>query len=107
MYQTSSVVVNTGKVVYATLTESALHTRDMDYSIPAAKFHKSEVLPDVLYATLFFFDASRGFEKDACILGPKDGESFTQLRDSAGIISTALASMADAVRSWGIFMKLG
>ena len=106
-HQTSSVVVNTGKLVYATLTESALHTRDMNYSIPAAKFHQSEVLPDILRAILFFFDASPGFGNAACVLGPKDGESFTQPRDPAGITSTALASMADAVRPWEIFMRLG
>ena len=98
-HQTSSVVVNISDLVYTTLEESALHTRDMSYSIPEARSHRSEGFPDILHATLFFFDSSREFEKGACVLGPKDGESFTQHRDPAGITPAALASMADAVRS--------
>ena len=106
-HQTSSVVVNTGNLVFGMPTDSALHTRDMDHSISAAKFHQPEVLPNIVHGTLFFFDVSRGSEKDACVLGPKDEESFTQPRDPAGITPAALASMVDAVRSWEIFMRLG
>jgi tetratricopeptide (TPR) repeat protein len=106
-HQAYSIVVNTGKLVHATQAASAVHTRDTTYSIPAAAFHRTEVSPDVLHATLFFFDSHRGFVKDAHVLGPKDGESFTQLRDPAGVTPAALAYMVEAVRSWEIFMAEG
>jgi tetratricopeptide (TPR) repeat protein len=106
-HQTSSIVVNTGTLVRATPTGSAVHTRDMSYSIPEAAFHTTEVSPDILHATLFFFDSHRGFVKDARVLGPKDAESISQLRDPAGVTPVALASMVDAVRSWEIFMGQG
>jgi tetratricopeptide (TPR) repeat protein len=106
-HQSYSIVVNTEMLVRATPTNSAVHTRDMSYSIPEAAFHRTEVSPDILHATLFFFDSHRGFVKDARVLGPKDAESFIQPRDPAGVTPAALASMVDAVRSWEIFMGQG
>lgn len=106
-HQTYSMVVNTGTLVRATPIDSAVHTRDMSYSIPAAAFHRTEVSPDILHATLFFFDSSRGFVEDARVLGPKDAESFTQLRDPAGVTPAALASTVDALRLWELFMGHG
>ncbi len=106
-HQTYSIVVNTGKLVRATPTESAAHTRGMSYSIPKATFHTTKVSPYTVHATLVFFDAHRGFEKDTGVLGPKDAKSFKQLRDPAGVTPAALASIADAVRSWDIFMEQG
>jgi tetratricopeptide (TPR) repeat protein len=106
-HQTFSIVENTGELVSATLTDSAVHARDTSYTIPEAAFHTSEVSPDVLHATLFFFDSHRGFVKDARVLGPKEFESFTQLRDPAGVTPAALASMVNIVRSWEIFMEQG
>jgi hypothetical protein len=106
-HQTYSIVVNTERLVRATPTDSAAHTRDMSYSIPEATFHTTEVSPDTLHATLVFFDAYRGFEKDTGVLGPKDAESFKQLRDPAGVTPATLASIADAIRSWEIFMGQG
>jgi len=106
-HQTYSIVVNTGSLVRATPTNSAAHTHGMSYSIPQATFHTTKVSPDTLHATLVFFDAHRGFEKDTGVLGPKDAESFKQLRDPAGVTPATLASIADAVRSWDIFMEQG
>ncbi|KAE8384459.1 hypothetical protein BDV23DRAFT_189202 [Aspergillus alliaceus] len=107
IHQISSTVENTGNLVRVTAMGSKLHTRNMSYSIPAAAFHRTEVLPDTLHATLFYFDASRGFVKDAPVLGPKDLGSSTQLRDPGGIIPAALATMVDAVRLWEILMEQG
>jgi len=106
-HQTHSIVVNTKTLVRATPTDSAVHTRDMSYSIPEAAFHKTEVSPDILHATLFFFDSHRGFMKDARVLGPKSAESFIQLRDPADVTPAALVNVVDAVRSWDIFMGQG
>ena len=105
--QTYSVVVNTGKLVRATPTSSAPHSRDMTYAISEAAFHKTEVPPDILHATLFFFDSSRGFVKDARVLGPKDSDSSVQLRDPAGVTPATLARMVNAVRSWEMFIEQG
>ncbi|WYZ35971.1 hypothetical protein EsH8_X_000618 [Colletotrichum jinshuiense] len=98
-HQSYSIVQNTGKLFKATETRSELHVRGSSYSIPAAAFHASEVAPDALHATLFFFNAHRGFVKDAGVLGPKDGESFTQLRDPAGVTPSELAAAVEAARS--------
>jgi tetratricopeptide (TPR) repeat protein len=106
-HQISSTVMNTGNLVRVIATGSRQHTRDMTYSIPAAAFHRTEVLPDTLHATLFFFDASRGFVKNAPVLGPKDLDSSTQLRDPGGITPAALATMVDAVRSWEMLIEQG
>lgn len=106
-HQTYSIVTNTGMLVRATPTDTAVHTRNGSYSIRAAAFHRTDVPADILHATLFFFDSHRGFVKDARVLGPKDAESSTQLRDPAGMTAAALASMVDAVRSWETFMGQG
>ncbi|OHE90874.1 catalase [Colletotrichum orchidophilum] len=97
-HQTSSVVQNTGKLFRAVKTHSEMHTRGATYSVPAAEFHVSEVAPDSLHATIFFFDSARGFVKDAGVLGPKDGESFTQLRDPAGVTPAELAEAVSHAR---------
>ncbi|KAI6169057.1 hypothetical protein EDD17DRAFT_1524747 [Pisolithus thermaeus] len=107
-HQTSSTVVNTGKLVRTTQTSGpVVHRRDMSYYIPSAVFHSTEVAPDTLHATLFVFDSHRGFVRDAPVLGPKDSESFTQLRDPAGLTPAALANMVDTMRTWEMLMEQG
>ncbi|RAQ52672.1 hypothetical protein AFGD_004895 [Aspergillus flavus] len=106
-HQISSTIENTGNLVQVTAKGSKLHVRNMSYSIPAAAFHYTEVAPDTLHATLFFFDASRGFVKDAPVLGPKDLDSSTQQRDPGGVTPAVLATMVDAVRSWETLMEEG
>ena len=96
-HQVSSTVRNTGVLVRATPTDSAIHTRGTSYSISAANFHTTEVSPDTLHATLFFFDSQRGFVQDASVLGPRDTESSVQVRDPAGATPAALAGMVDAM----------
>lgn len=106
-HQTHSTIVNTGSLVRATHAATAVHGRNASYTIHAAAFHRTEVQPDAFHATLFFFDASRGFVEDARVLGPKNGESFTQPRDSAGVSSAALAVMVSAFRLYERFMDQG
>ncbi|KAL0933769.1 uncharacterized protein CTRU02_210568 [Colletotrichum truncatum] len=98
-HQSYSIVQNTGKFFKATETSTERHARNDSYSIPAAAFHATEVAPDALHATLFYFDSHRGFVKDAGVLGPKDGESYTQFRDPAGITPAELAEVVEAARS--------
>ncbi|EEQ85427.2 uncharacterized protein BDCG_08696 [Blastomyces dermatitidis ER-3] len=106
-HQASSTITNTRVLMHASPKEVAVHHRDATYTIPEAAFHSTEVLPDAFHATLFFFDSHRGFMKDARVLGPKDVESKTQLRDASGVTSTALANMVNAVREWEMFMDQG
>ncbi|KAI6033710.1 hypothetical protein PISMIDRAFT_55782, partial [Pisolithus microcarpus 441] len=97
-HQTSSTVVNTGKLGRTTRTATPIvHTRNMSYYIPLAAFHSTEVAPDTLHATLFVFDSHRGFDKDAPVLGPKDSESSTQFHDPAGVTPATLANMVEIV----------
>ncbi|KAF9880410.1 hypothetical protein CkaCkLH20_02364 [Colletotrichum karsti] len=97
-HQSYSVVQNTGKLFNAAETSTEKHVRNDTYSIAAAAFHTSEVEPGQLHATLFFFDAHRGFVKDAGVLGPRDGESYQQSRDPAGITPAELAEAVEAER---------
>ncbi|KAK3934429.1 hypothetical protein QBC46DRAFT_399805 [Diplogelasinospora grovesii] len=79
----------------------------MTYSVPAGAFHSTQPAADLLYATFFYFDSSRGFDPDARVLGPSDGESFTQHRDPAGVTAPSLVRMVQAVRSWAAFLEEG
>ncbi|UQC91517.1 uncharacterized protein CLUP02_17053 [Colletotrichum lupini] len=97
-HQASSTVQNTGKLFRARKIHSETHARGSTYTVPAAEFHVSEVAPDALHATIFFFDSHRGFVKDAGVLGPKDGDSFTQLRDPAGVMPAELAEAVNQAR---------
>ncbi|PKS12586.1 hypothetical protein jhhlp_000794 [Lomentospora prolificans] len=106
-HQQSSTVVNTGDFMRIEKQKSTIQTRGMSYTIPEASFHTSTIQSDVLHATFFFFDASRGFIKDAPVLGPKDAQSFTQIRDPAGITPAQLVNRVDAVRKWEVFMARG
>ncbi|TQN65812.1 hypothetical protein CSHISOI_09609 [Colletotrichum shisoi] len=97
-HQSSSTVRNTGDLFRATETSAQVNVRDSTYVVPAARYHTSDVAPDALCATLFFFDSHRGFVKDAGVLGPRDGESYTQLRDPAGVSPSELAEAVQAAR---------
>lgn len=96
--QTHSRVVNTGNHVDARPGRIAVHHRGMSYRIPAGAFHSSEVAPNSIHATLFLFDASQGFVRDAPVLGPKKALSYTQIRDTAGVSVAELAKLVDITR---------
>ncbi|KIK16079.1 hypothetical protein PISMIDRAFT_279610 [Pisolithus microcarpus 441] len=107
-HQTSSTVVNTKEFGRTTCTAGpTVHTRDTSYYIRSAAFHSTKVAPDTLHATLFVFDSHRGFVEDAPVLGPKDGEPFTQSRDPAGVTPAALANMVETMRQWEVLMEQG
>jgi len=106
-HQTYSKVVNTKSYVVAKHECSAVHSRNASYIVPSAEFHSSEVAPDSLHATLFVFDSSKGFLKDAPVLGPKDVESDTQYRNNCNISPTVLACMVESVRQWEVCMARG
>ncbi|KAL9613087.1 MAG: hypothetical protein Q9167_002344 [Letrouitia subvulpina] len=105
--QTYSVAKETSKLMTAKPTNTAIHTRDTTYTIPAAAYHRSEVQPDALHATLFYFDSSRGFQREAGILGPIGAKNFTQLRDPAGSTPGLLANKVNLIRSWEDYMIEG
>ena len=106
-HQQSSAVEPTGRRFCVSEIGSDLHRRNDTYTIPAGAFHSSDISPEVLHATLFYFDSSRGFVQDAPVLGPVDGEPFTQLRDPAGESARSLASHVQHVRSWEQYMDEG
>lgn len=99
-HQTASTVRNTGGYVRATPLAPATHGPGSTYTIPAAAYHWSEAPPDALHATLFYFDASRGFVKEADVLGPIDVKSHTQYRDPAGVTPAELTNKVEIVRQW-------
>ncbi|KAK7998372.1 hypothetical protein PG989_006412 [Apiospora arundinis] len=107
-HQQSSTVVNTRCAVSATLDRSERHVRDATYTIPAGAFHGSEVDPYAFHATLFLFDAGRGFVPAAPVLGPLDRNAHTQLRDPTGAGTAAdLARTVEAIRAWEALMGEG
>ncbi|KAH7635090.1 hypothetical protein B0T09DRAFT_17620 [Sordaria sp. MPI-SDFR-AT-0083] len=106
-HQPYSIVENTGKIVHIKQVETALHTRDMRYTVGAGVLHRTKVPSDALHATLFYFDSSRGFIQDAPVLGPPDGESYKQYRDVGSQPPCSLANMVEAVRSFERLMEEG
>lgn len=98
-HQLSSTVVNTGKLMQAKHKASTIHRRGDTYTVPAAAYHTTVVQPQELHATLFFFDSSRGFVKDAGVLGPKDWTENTQFRDPAGITPSDLVEVVSRARA--------
>ncbi|KAI1636914.1 hypothetical protein F4809DRAFT_640994 [Biscogniauxia mediterranea] len=100
-----SVITNTGRLVRASPAGSAAHARGATYSIPSARYHTSTVAPDAVHATLFFFDARRGFFADAGVLGPKDGGSYREDRAAAGVTAADLARTVQEVRRREILME--
>lgn len=99
-HQTHSKIVNTGRWVSAVVANQEVHTQNMSYCVSAASFHRTEVPPDTVHATLFLFDSASGFIKDASVLGPVDSKSSTQVRDSDGLHVTALSDLTNAVRKF-------
>jgi tetratricopeptide (TPR) repeat protein len=106
-HQKSSIVVNTGKLCRVVRDTSNIHSRNMSYTVTEGVFHKSEVDPDVLHATLFFFDSLRGFQQIAPVIGPVQTESYIQQRDPAGSTAAELVKMVDSVRTCEKFYKQG
>jgi len=105
--QISSTIRNTGKLVRCVLRHSTTHKTGDVYAIDAAEFHQVVVPAHKVHATLFWFDASRGFVKDAPVLGPRDAESYTQVREASGSRPALLAAKVEAVRQWESHMALG
>ncbi|KAK4552908.1 hypothetical protein LTR86_010040 [Recurvomyces mirabilis] len=99
-HQISSTVMNTGKLVGISPSGIKTYTRDMCYSVPGGRHHKSVVPGRRFHATLFVFDAHRGYQKDSYVLGPIDGEAYTQLRDPKGVTPLLAAQLTDASRTW-------
>ncbi|KAL8879724.1 MAG: hypothetical protein Q9192_008172, partial [Flavoplaca navasiana] len=107
-HQVSSTVKNTQKFVCAKPIRSDIHTRDDTYTIPTATFHTTEVEPDEFHATLFYFDSHRGFEPNARrVLGPKNAEFSTQIRDPNGLSVGMLAETTNVLRSYERHMRQG
>ncbi|KAI0904145.1 hypothetical protein F4823DRAFT_232738 [Ustulina deusta] len=105
--QISSTIRNTGDLMRCVPKRSVTHTVGDCYSIAAAEFHHVEVPPQKVHATLFFFDASRGYVDDAGVLGPKDVESYTQTREVPGVTPDVLARKVEVVRQLEAHMSLG
>lgn len=99
-HQMSSTIKNTGRLVRVTPVSRVPHSRDMTYSVPGGAYHRSIVPGGRLHATLFVFDAHRGYDDEAAVLGPKDGDEWVQPRDPDGITAEVLAQIVDATRKW-------
>ncbi|KAL8834868.1 MAG: hypothetical protein Q9176_007233 [Flavoplaca citrina] len=90
----------------ATHAEFALEWNDGKAT--TATFHTTEVEPDEFHATLVYFDSHRGFEPNARrVLGPKDAEYSTQIRDPDGLTAGILAETTNVLRSYERHMRQG
>ncbi|PPJ54536.1 hypothetical protein CBER1_02503 [Cercospora berteroae] len=104
-HQSFSKVVNTHRYIRPKLVRTSVHSANMSYTIPAGDFHRTEVAGDRLHATLFFFDASRGFVNDAPVLGPADQESSVQVREVDVHSPASLAVAVHALRCWEVLVE--
>ena len=100
-----STLCNMGELVHAVLDRSTAHSCGMTYSIPPGAFHRSEVRPGDFHATLFLFDASRGFDPEARVLGPIYKERVVGVKEYAGRASGQLLRAVDLVRSFELSIE--
>lgn len=99
-HQVSSTVTNTRKYVVATpLGSEEVLRRGMTYCIHPNEWHSSQVAEKDSLATLFVFDANRGMNTDAPILGPKKDTSFTTSKSPPDITVQHLVKLVEAARS--------
>jgi len=93
-----SSLKKTDKLVRARVVSEEIQKKGMSYVIGANCYHASKVEGDKVNATLFFFDGEREFWREARVLGPKEGEAYSQVRDPAGITAGELAEVVERVR---------
>jgi len=99
VHQTASTVTNTNRPVQVSIETTAHFRRGQTYEVPAGEFHRTTCpLADTGHgaATLFFFDASRGWEEDAPVVGPANVNMSTVPRH----VALDPAGWADAVDAW-------
>ena len=106
-HQKSSTVENTGRLRRVREGENERHTRGMFYAVEAGRFHRTFVEGRSLHATLFFFDAQKGFEREAPVLGPRDEVEYTHVREDPGIGVEELVRLVDVVRGLEERVELG
>ena len=71
------------------------------YVVPGNAFHSTGPGSKTILATIFFFDASRGFfEEGGVPIGPVDGTEFTQYRTPEGMRSDVLVRIVEVTRRW-------
>lgn len=100
-HQVSSTVVNTHRYFRAAHLGAEAERRGMTYTVSQDEWHSSSVSPDGVFATLFVFDAHRGANKNAAILGPRDGGSFTASKKvSEGRTAEGVARSVELIRRW-------
>lgn len=80
-HQTESVVYASSKYARAKISHTEPLSRNMTYTVTRDQWHSSHVPPGAVFATLFFFDGSPGYNEDAPILGPIHGEKNVQSKD--------------------------
>ena len=102
--------MNTGRLVRVEEVGQEKHGRDDNYCVPAGSYHSSVIPGDEFHATLFVFDANRGYDPGAAVLGPKHGQTFEQPRDPAGWTAVELMRVVTKTRQeeqardapWGV-----
>ncbi|KAI6090585.1 hypothetical protein F4821DRAFT_20753 [Hypoxylon rubiginosum] len=106
-HQVSATVTNVYKYLKVTHLSAEKEQRDMTYAVSQREWHSSEVAPEAVFATLFFFDAYRGANRDAAILGPKDRKSSTTEKAAVGITPGQLIRIVELTRTWEDLMTSG
>ncbi len=93
-----STVANTGQAVSVEFDCSATFVGGQSYSVPAGEFHSSRSTATELSfaATLFFFDATKGWLDDAPVVGP-DHLATAALRRETAVASHDFLSPLDAL----------
>lgn len=96
-----SVIYNTGKKVVVEKAHRHRYDRGKSYVVPENVFHTTGLESKTILATIFFFDAARGFSEEAGVpIGPLDGTEFTQYRNPEGTQSEVLVKIVDIARRW-------
>ncbi|ORX96346.1 hypothetical protein BCR34DRAFT_549328 [Clohesyomyces aquaticus] len=107
IHSKSSTATTTGKLVGVLPRDSALRTRNMSYHIPHGVFHRIDVEPDALHATILSFDSSYGYNIDVSVLGPISQRTYTNDRKAADFKSAEIANLIEELRNWEVLHDIG
>ncbi|KAL1940863.1 hypothetical protein VTO73DRAFT_7904 [Trametes versicolor] len=99
---------DTAVMVCAEDIRADTYTRNMSYAVPANVYHRTEVDPDEIFATLFHLDAANGVVAAPRVLVPINGAGcLERTRDPGQNTAARLVGVVDTLRRFELLIQEG
>ncbi|EIW58108.1 uncharacterized protein TRAVEDRAFT_37165 [Trametes versicolor FP-101664 SS1] len=104
-----SFVENKSVIICGKEMRAEVYMRDMSYAVPANSYHRTEVDPEEIYATLFHLDGPDGAVGDARALGPTNSaECISEQTHRPGEYTAArFVNVVDTLRRFELLIQEG